>query len=105
MVSSFTCPGVETRTYAATRMTPLPSVLASIGRPFGLQAPAQDALVGPIPALPCVRPLHRFSADSPLALHEYLRAVQLRTEDKPERMQRPYFCCVSDPPGSEASSA
>ena len=38
------------------------------------QAPAQDGLLGPIPALPPIRALHRFPMYVPMTFHRLLRA-------------------------------
>src|SRR5215207_7219223 len=83
MVCSFTCPGVETRTYVATRMVLLLTVrVRSVIVGFSLQSPLQDVLVGSIPTLACIRALCCLSADSPLVFHVSLRTAQLRAEGK-----------------------
>src|SRR2546423_14865266 len=102
MVCSFTCPGLETRTYAATRMVLLLTVGAQSGVGFGLQSPLQDALVGSVPTLAGIRALYCLSADSPLAFHMSLRVAQLRVEGKPDWSLASYVCWEAYSPGSEA---
>src|SRR5215216_6780731 len=93
MVCSFTCPGVETRMYAATRIEfLLLSVLrARDGVGIGLQSPLQDVLVGSVPTSAGIRALYRLSADSVVAFHVSLRVAQLRAEGKPVWTPSSYY--------------
>src|SRR5215207_7200696 len=102
MVCSFTCAGLETRTYAATRMVLLLTVRARSGAQFGLQSPLQDALVGSVPTSAGVRAPYCLSVDSVLAFHMALRAAQLCAEGKPEWSPSSYVCWEAGSPGSEA---
>src|SRR5687767_8550714 len=78
IVSSLTCLEVETRTYAATLMVLLLAVRARVcARSASLlvfEAPPQDGLVRPIPALPPIRAFHRFPTYVPPTFHRLLRA-------------------------------
>src|SRR5215207_2734524 len=104
MVCSFTCPGLETLTYAATRMALLLTVGARNGIGFSLQSPLQEPLVGSVPTSAGVRALYCLSADSVLAFHMALRVAQLRAEGKPDWSPSFYVCWEADSPGSGAGA-